>query len=115
MLKNNLHKAAGLLCLLFMCFRISSQVNLDSLKTEINLMVYNNPEEAIRKPKEAYPLIKEDDTTLKITYLLTIANAYAILKKHDKVMETALEAKKIAETKGTPLNKIQVLGFIAGE
>ncbi|RYJ40438.1 tetratricopeptide repeat protein [Flavobacterium beibuense] len=115
MLKNNLHKAAGVLCLLFMCFRVSAQVNLDSLKNEINLMVYNNPEEAIRKAKEAYPFIKEDDTTLKITYLLAIANAYAILKKHDEVMETALKAKNIADTRGTPLNKIQVLGFIAGE
>ena len=111
--KITLHKAKLIMCLLFVFGYTTAQVNLDSLKTELNLMVYNNPKEAIMQIEEIYPTIT--DPSMQISYLLTSANAYAVLKNHDAVMETALKAKKIADEAGSPLNRIQVSGFIGGQ
>ncbi|MFL9838967.1 tetratricopeptide repeat protein [Flavobacterium sp. ST-75] len=111
--KITLPKVKLIIYLLFVFGYTTAQVNLDSLKTELNLMVYNNPKEAIRRVDEIYPTIT--DPSMQISYLLTSANAYAVLKNHDAVMETALKAKKIADEKGSPVNKIQVSGFIGGQ
>ncbi|WP_417368322.1 tetratricopeptide repeat protein [Flavobacterium beibuense] len=111
--KITLQKVKLIMCLLFVFGYATAQVNLDSLKTELNLMVYNNPKEALRRVEEIYPTIT--DPSMQISYLLTSANAYAVLKNHDAVMETALKAKKIADEKGSSVNRLQVSGFIGGQ
>ena len=81
---------------------------------EINLLLYNNPEEAIRKGKETYEKI-EGDPSLQVKYLLTIANAYVVLKKHEKVFEYALKAEEIAMQNEDIVDRIRVFGFLGGQ
>ncbi|GEQ86116.1 hypothetical protein ULMS_16240 [Patiriisocius marinistellae] len=90
------------------------QATLDSLKKEVSVLVYNNPELAIEKGFKLYNLSK-DNASYQISALLSIANGYAILKEHDEVFKYALKADSIAEKNENYTDQVRVLGFIGGQ
>jgi hypothetical protein len=88
--------------------------NLDSLLVETNLLVYNNPELAIKKGLSYYKEAK-NNPSLQVSFLLIVANGNAVLKNHDKVFEYALLAKSIADKNADYVNQIKVTGFLGGQ
>lgn len=91
-----------------------TRAQLDSLRAEANIVVYSNPELAIEKGKQLYKMAKNDPST-QIGALLILANGYAVLKNHDKVLEYAFKADSVAERNNNFTDRIRVLGFIGGE
>ena len=103
-------------CLFFWSGNGNSQTRsqLDSLRTEANIIAYSNPELAIEKARELYALAKNDPST-QTAALLIAANGYAVLKNHDKVLEYAFKADSVAKKSKNYVDRIRVLGFIGGE
>ena len=91
-----------------------TRAQLDSLRSEASVITYNNPELAIEKGLELYKLAKKDPST-QIGALIIVANGYAVLKNHDKVLEYAFRADSIAKNSKNFTDRIRVLGFIGGE
>lgn len=87
---------------------------LDSLLVETNLLVYRNPELAIKNSLSYYKEA-QGNPSLQVSFLLIVANGNAVLKKHDKVFEYALKAKSIAEKSNDYTSQIKVLGFLGGQ
>lgn len=90
------------------------QETIDSLKREVNVLVYNNPELAIKKSFELYELSYKNASD-QVSALLTAANGYAVLKQHDQVFKYALKADSIASVHKNYTDQIRVLGFIGGQ
>jgi tetratricopeptide (TPR) repeat protein len=61
-----------------------------------------------------YELAKNDPST-QIGALIIVANGYAVLKNHDKVLEYAFRADSVAQKNNNYTDRIRVLGFIGGE
>ncbi|WP_165593567.1 tetratricopeptide repeat protein [Aequorivita soesokkakensis] len=91
-----------------------TRAELDSLRSEASTITYNNPELAIEKGLSLYKLAKKDPST-QIGALIIVANGYAVLKNHDKVLEYAFQADSIAKNSKIYTDRIRVLGFIGGE
>lgn len=91
-----------------------SRTALESLLKEANLSTYNDPKKAIAKGHELYALAGEN-SDFQVGALLTIANAYAVLKDHEQVFYYALKADSIAERHKNYTDQIKVLGFIGGQ
>ena len=90
------------------------QKRLDSLKKELNVLVYSNPKLAIAQGLELYEA-SHDDPSYQVSVLLAIANGYAVLKEHDNVFRYALKADSIAEVNAFYIDQVRVLGFIGGQ
>ncbi|QNJ98423.1 tetratricopeptide repeat protein [Constantimarinum furrinae] len=101
---------AGLICT---CKAQRSAV-LDSLRTEINVQVYSDPEQAITNGLTLYSLSK-GKPSYQIGALLTIANAYAVIKDHEMVLKYALKADSIASASNSNIDRIRALGFLGGQ
>lgn len=78
------------------------------------MLAYNDPELAITKGLELYDLSK-NSSTHQVSALLSVANAYAVLKDHDAVFKYALKADSIAELNRNYTDHVRVLGFIGGQ
>ena len=105
----------GLLLAIFPTqFFAQTQSSLDSLRSEATVVVYSNPELAISKGLKLYALSKNNRST-QVSALIIVANGYAVLKNHDKVLEYAFKADSIAEKSKNFADHIRALGFIAGE
>ncbi|OAB77381.1 tetratricopeptide repeat protein [Cochleicola gelatinilyticus] len=91
-----------------------TRTQLESLLKEANVSTYNDPKNAIAKGHELYKLA-EHNSDFQVGALLTIANAYAVLKDHEKVFHYALKADSIAEQHKNYTDQIKVLGFIGGQ
>tara|TARA_R110002049_G_scaffold72395_15_gene186729 strand:- start:4206 stop:5366 length:1161 start_codon:yes stop_codon:yes gene_type:complete len=87
---------------------------LDSIRAEATLLTYSNPELAIEKGLKLVELSK-DAPSSQISGLIIVANGYAILKNHEKVLEYAFMADSVAEKSKNYTDRIRVLGFIGGE
>ncbi|WP_271855787.1 hypothetical protein [Patiriisocius marinus] len=87
---------------------------LENLKKEVSVLAYNDPELAITKGLELYDLSK-NSSTHQVSALLSVANAYAVLKDHDAVFKYALKADSIAELNRNYTDHVRVLGFIGGQ
>tara|TARA_R110002072_G_scaffold23949_3_gene82041 strand:- start:17685 stop:18845 length:1161 start_codon:yes stop_codon:yes gene_type:complete len=87
---------------------------LDSIRAEATLLTYSNPELAIEKGLKLVEL-SNDAPSSQISGLIIVANGYAILKNHEKVLEYAFMADSVAEKSKNYTDRIRVLGFIGGE
>jgi len=105
-----------MLALLFLCHTVRAQNKalVDSLRQEANVLAYSNPELAIERGMELFNLSKNKPSQ-QVSALLTIANAYAVLKDHDQVLKYALKADSIAGENQNYTDQIRALGFIGGQ
>ncbi len=87
---------------------------IDSLRQEANFLAYSNPELAIVRGTELYEL-SYNDPSQQVSALLTMANAYAVLKDHDQVLKYALMADSIAGKHQNYSDQVRALGFIGGQ
>jgi tetratricopeptide (TPR) repeat protein len=87
---------------------------LDSLRHETNVLVYNDPEQAVINGLELFEMAK-GLPSYEIGALLTVANAYAVLKDHEKVLIYALKADSIASSNNSYVDRIRALGFLGGQ
>ncbi|QIE58102.1 tetratricopeptide repeat protein [Rasiella rasia] len=114
----NLIKYISIICLVVIsCSQTISgqhEQRIDSLKKEVAVLVYSNPELAIEKSLELYKLSTENPSG-QVNALLTVANGYAVLKEHDQVFNYALKADSIAAINKIYTDQIRVLGFIGGQ
>ncbi|EDM42919.1 hypothetical protein SCB49_11502 [unidentified eubacterium SCB49] len=90
------------------------KIDLDSLKKEVNVLVYNNPELAIKKGLELYKLSNEKPS-YQVSALIFVANGYAVLKEHDEVFKYALKADSVAAVNKNYTDQVRALGFIGGQ
>lgn len=109
----------GLLFIIFSIFSWAvvvgqTQKTLDSLKQEASLITYSNPNAAIKKGEQLYSLAT-NNPSIQVSALIIIANGYAVLKNHDKVLEYASTADSIAQITNNYTDRIRVLGFIGGQ
>ncbi|WP_339697522.1 hypothetical protein [uncultured Marixanthomonas sp.] len=86
---------------------------IDSLRQEANVLAYSNPERAVERGLELFSL-SENNPSQQVSALLTVANAYAVLKDHDKVLKYALKADSIASENQNYTDQVRALGFIGG-
>lgn len=110
---------SSLICGLFLFLNsfgiiAQSRGELDSLRSEANVLTYSNPELAIEKGLQLYKMARKDAST-QVSALIIVANGYAVLKNHDKVLEYAFKADSLAEKSSNYTDRIRVLGFIGGE
>ncbi|GHC53480.1 hypothetical protein GCM10008083_16890 [Ulvibacter litoralis] len=91
-----------------------SRATLDSIRAEATLLTYSNPQLAIKKGLQLYEMAKNDPSS-QTAALITVANAYAILKNHEKVLTYAFRADSVAEKSNNYADRVRVLGFIGGE
>lgn len=91
-----------------------NQKLVDSLRQEANVLTYNNPELAVKRGMELYT-ISEKNPSVQVSALLTVANAYAVLKDHDQVLKYALLADSIAQENKNYSDQVRALGFIGGQ
>lgn len=91
-----------------------SRAKMDSIRAEATVLTYNNPELAIEKGLQLYEMAKNDPSS-QVGGLIIVANAYAILKNHEKVLAYAFKADSVAEKSSNYADRIRVLGFIGGE
>lgn len=91
-----------------------NQKLIDSLRQEANVLTYNNPELAVKRGMELYT-ISEKNPSVQVSALLTVANAYAVLKDHDQVLKYALLADSIAQENKNYSDQVRALGFIGGQ
>ena len=98
LLRNNILPRLLLFALVFLCHKASAQNKalVDSLRQEANVLAYSNPELAVERGLELFNL-SENNPSQQVSALLTVANAYAVLKDHDQVLKYALKADSIAE------------------
>ncbi|RFN57810.1 tetratricopeptide repeat protein [Marixanthomonas ophiurae] len=87
---------------------------IDSLRQEANVLAYSNPELAVERGLELFSLSKNKPSQ-QVSALLTVANAYAVLKDHDKVLKYALKADSIADKNRNYTDQVRALGFIGGQ
>lgn len=87
---------------------------IDSLRQEANVLAYSNPERAVERGLELFSL-SENNPSQQVSALLTVANAYAVLKDHDKVLKYALKADSIASENQNYTDQVRALGFIGGQ
>lgn len=91
-----------------------SRAKLDSIRAEATLVTYSNPQLAIEKGLQLFEMAKKDPSS-QIAGLIIVANAYAILKNHEKVLTYAFKADSVAEISNNYADRVRVLGFIGGE
>ena len=115
-LRINILPGLLMLALLFLCHTVRAQNKalVDSLRQEANVLAYSNPELAIERGMELFNLSKNKPSQ-QVSALLTIANAYAVLKDHDQVLKYALKADSIAGENQNYTDQIRALGFIGGQ
>ncbi|WP_313807343.1 tetratricopeptide repeat protein [Flavobacterium sp.] len=82
--------------------------------TEINLLVYSDPHKAI-KEGVVWSEKANKNPDYKVSFLLAVANAYAILKDHELSFKYAFQAKEVADKNANPINSVKVLGFISSQ
>ena len=116
LLRNNILPRLLLFALVFLCHKASAQNKalVDSLRQEANVLAYSNPELAVERGLELFNL-SENNPSQQVSALLTVANAYAVLKDHDQVLKYALKADSIAEKNKNYTDQIRASGFIGGQ
>ncbi len=105
-----------MLSILIVCpiVRAQDKALIDSLRQEANVLAYSNPELAVERGLELFSL-SDEKPSQQVSALLTIANAYAVLKDHDQVLIYALKADSIAGENQNYTDQIRALGFIGGQ
>lgn len=91
-----------------------SRAELDSLRSEASVMLYNDPKLSIKKGLQLYEIAKKDPS-IQIGALIVIANGYAVLKNHDQVLKYAFKADSIAKNNNNFTDRMRILTFIGGE
>lgn len=87
---------------------------IDSLRQEANVLAYSNPELAVERGLELFRISKGNPSQ-QVSALLTVANAYAVLKDHDQVLKYASRADSIAKENKNYSDQVRALGFIGGQ
>ena len=87
---------------------------IDSILAKANLMVYENPDAAIKSVSEVSQQFKLN-TRQQTDALLTIASAYSTKRYNQKAIDYGLQAYRLAEAGNAEREQVRVLGFIGNQ
>lgn len=91
-----------------------SQKKIDSLLKKANLMVFDNPDKAIKLIESLPNSLKDDDENF-FNSQLTLASAYTAKGNNKKAIDYGLNAYTFGEKKNNFKQQIRALGFLANQ
>lgn len=86
----------------------------DSLN-KAELLVYENPDEAIQLANSLQTKINPKDAQQQISILLLLGSAHSSKQQHQKALEYAFEAYELAKKSEDFVDELKVLGFISNQ
>lgn len=102
------------LILIAIALRAQEKQFQDSLN-KAELLVYENPEEAIELANSLQAKINRKDAPQKISILLLLGSAHSSKQQHQKALEYAFEAYELAKKSEDFIDELKVLGFISNQ